>query len=229
MPPMPADLRSWIRLAVLAGALGLGAWLRLQGLADLPLYGDEHHTVFLKIEGRYVDLAEVSYGAILKTFDEVGSHVALPLLQRLSLDVFGAGVVPFRLVAIVPGLLALLLAYPLLRRFVERDAAALATALLAVNPMVVYYSRFARGYALALLLALVLGWAVRSTLDRERRGKSGWVALVASAALLPWVHLSTLGFVLALALATLALAAGLLIFDRAAARAEQAPKLRRAA
>jgi len=194
---MLADARSWLRLGILAGAFGLGAWLRLRGLPSLPLHGDEYHTLLA---------ADSSYGSILTTFDEVGSHVALPLLQRLSLDVLGAGIVPFRLVAIVPGLLVLFLAYPLLRAFVSDDAAVLASAALALNPMVVYYSRFARGYELALLLALVLGWSVRRVLDPAARGRAAWSALIASGALLPWVHLSTLGFELALALAALVLA-----------------------
>lgn len=194
---MPAEPRSWFRALFLLGALGLGAWLRLRGLAQLPLHGDEYHTLLGADQG---------YGTILTTFDTVGSHVALPLLQRLALDVFGAGVVPFRLVAIVPGLLLLLLAYPLLRAFVGADAAALASGALALDPMVVYYSRFARGYLLALLLALVLAWALRRVLDPQRRTRAAWGALVGSAALLPWVHLSTLGFLAALALAGLGLA-----------------------
>lgn len=196
-PAMPDGPRSWIRFGVLCGALGLGAWLRLQGLPALPLHGDEYHTLLA---------ADGSYGSILTTFDPVGSHVPLPLLQKLSLDVFGAGIVPFRLVAIVPGLLVLLLAYPLLRAFVSADAAALAAAALALDPIVVYYSRFARGYGLALLLALVLGWAARRVLDPAGRGRWHWIALVGAGALLPWVHLSTLGFVLAVALAAVALA-----------------------
>jgi len=61
-------------------------------------------------------------------------NVPLPLLQRLFLDLFGLGVVSFRLVALVPGILTLLLMYPLLRAFVGRDAAVLASCLLAVNP-----------------------------------------------------------------------------------------------
>jgi hypothetical protein len=203
-----AASRPWLRWAVLAVALVLGTWLRLRELAALPLHGDEYHTLAA---------ADSAYGAILGTFDDVGSHVALPLLQRLALDVFGDGIVPFRLVAIVPGLLFLFLAYPLLRAFVSADAAALAAAALALNPMVVYYARFARGYALALLFALVLGWAVKRVLDpsaspallaaaRPWRARLPWIALVASAALLPWVHLSALGFVAAVGLAGIALA-----------------------
>ncbi len=195
---MSAHPRSWIRLAVLALALALGAWLRLRGLADLPLHGDEYHTLFA---------ADLGYGEILTTFDQVGSHVPLPLLQRLSLDLFGVGIVPFRLVAIVPGLLLLLCAYPLLCAFVERNAAALASVVLALHPMGIYYARFARGYALALLLALALGWAVRRVLEPGQRGRGTWLVLIASAALLPWVHLSTLGFVLAMALVGTLLAA----------------------
>ena len=132
--------------------------------------------------------------------------MALPLLQRLSMDVFGAGIVPFRLVAIVPGLLLLLLAYPLLRSFVSRDAAALATLALALDPMVVYYARFARCYALGLLLALALGWAVRRVLEPAGRSRWTWGVLIATGTLLPWVHLSTAGFVLAVALAGIGLA-----------------------
>lgn len=194
---MPAEPRSWFRALFLLGALGLGAWLRLRGLAQLPLHGDEYHTLLGADQG---------YGTILTTFDTVGSHVALPLLQRLAMDVCGAGVLPFRLVAIVPGLLLLGLAYPLLRAFVGADAAALASAALALDPIVVYYSRFARGYLLALLLALVLVWALRRLLEPSRRTRASWGILVVSAALLPWVHLSTLGFLAALALTSLALA-----------------------
>ena len=195
---MTARPRSWVRLGVLAGALGLGTWLRLRGLGELPLHGDEHHTLFA---------ADAGYREILTTFDLVGSHVPLPLLQRVSMDLFGPGVVAFRLVAIVPGLLFLWCAHPLLSALVGRDAAALATAALALNPMAIYYARFARGYSLALWLALLFGWSLQRVLTPERRGRGAWALLIASAALLPWVHLSTLGFVLALALAALVLAA----------------------
>lgn len=201
---MPAGPRSWFRLSVLVLALALGAWLRLRGLASLPLHGDEYHTLLRGPE--HIDLGAAPYGLLFTLFDDVGSHVPLPLLQRLSLDLFGPGVVPLRLVAILPGLGLLLLLHPLLRAFVSANAAALATLALALNPMTVYYSRFARGYVLALLLATALGWALRRLLEPERRSRAAWAILVATGALLPWVHLSALGFVLALAIAGLVLA-----------------------
>jgi len=183
--PMGSDPRSALRWTVLGLFLALGVYLRVRGLGELPLHGDEHHTLLA---------ADGSYGAILTTYDTVGSHVPLPLLQKLALDLLGPGVFVFRLPALVPGLLTLLLAYPLLRRIVGGDAAVLASALLAVNPMAIYYSCFARGYALGLLLALLLGWAVACLLAGERR-RLARVTLVVAGGGLPWVHLSTLGFV----------------------------------
>lgn len=194
---MARDPRIWPRWALVLLACAIGVHLRLRGLASQPLFGDEYHTILAADQG---------YGAILRTFDSVGSHAALPFLQRLSLDLFGDGVVSFRLVAIVPGLLTLLLAYPLLAPFVGVEAAALATAVLAVSPMHVYYSRFARGYALTVLLALVLGASLRHVVTAPRPRRSVWVMLVACAGLLPWVHLSSAGFVAALGLCGLALA-----------------------
>lgn len=194
---MGASTPVWLRLAVVAAFVALGLFVRVRGLGDLPLHGDEYHTLLA---------ADGSLEEILTTFDTVGSHVALPLLQKLALDLFGPGVVSFRLAALVPGILTLLCAYPLLRRWVGDDAAALATALLAVNPMAIYYARFARGYALGLWLALVLGWVVTRILAGDGRRWWDFACLVLSAALLPWVHLSTVGFVLALGLAASALA-----------------------
>jgi len=191
------DPRAWLRPTLLLLALLLGTGLRVRGIGAMPIFGDENHTLLS---------ADSSYGSILTTFDTVGSHVPLPLLQRLSLDLFGPGLVVFRLVALVPGLLTLLLAYPCLRAFVGRDAGVLATWLLAISPMHVYYSRFARGYALALLLALVLSWALLRLVEDPAPRRGSWIALVASAALLPWVHLSTLGFVLFLGLTGVGLA-----------------------
>ena len=89
---MSAEPRPWIRWAVLAVFLALGTWLRLRGLSALPLHGDEYHTLTVVEDRQRVDLAAARYATILTTFDEVGSHVALPLLQRVSLDVLGASI-----------------------------------------------------------------------------------------------------------------------------------------
>ena len=122
---------------VLVGLL-LGILLRVQGLGGQALFGDEYHTLYT---------VEESYGTILRTFDNVGSHIVLPLLQRISLDVFGDGVLSMRLPALIPGVLTLLLLYPLARKLVGPTPACLATLALCFSPMHVYYSRF--GFQLA--------------------------------------------------------------------------------
>jgi hypothetical protein len=94
-------------------ALSLGAWLRVGGVGSALLYGDEHHTLDLTLEG---------YGAILSTFDEYGSHLASPLLQRVALDLFGPAVWSLRLPSLVAGILSLLLFFTVARREVG-DAA----------------------------------------------------------------------------------------------------------
>ncbi len=178
-------------------AVVVGSFLRLTGLAAQPLFGDEFHT-FSEVER--------SYGEILSRFGRWGSQAALPVLQKLCLEVFGPGVVSFRLPALVPGLLTLLVTYRIARPLVGRGAAVVATWALALGPIVVYYSRFSRSYALAVLLGLLLVHALRTAVATSGgRGKVAWGAAVLVGGLLPWVHMSTASFVLAAFLASAAI------------------------
>jgi len=192
---MPRDLDAWPRAILLVLGVALGIFLRVQGIADLPFFGDEYHTRDSVVE---------SYGTILTTFDAVGSHVVLPLLQRISLDVFGDGVLAMRLPALIPAILTLLLMYPLVRPLIGATPACLATLALSFSPMHVYYSRFGRGYALMVLLGLVLGVAVVRAL--RGGGRRWWCAAGVCAVLLPYTQLSSAGFVAALGLVALHLA-----------------------
>jgi hypothetical protein len=179
-----------------AAAIVAGIWIRLAGLTALPLYGDEYHTLRTN---------EESYATILSTFDAVGSHMALPFLQRLAMDIVGPGILAMRLPAVVPGILTLLLMWPLGRRLVGSAPALIATVALALSPIHVFYSRFARTYALTALLALLLIDALRRATS-EGGGRRHWVAVSVLAALIPYVHLSSLGLVATVGLTSLALA-----------------------
>ena len=167
--------------------VALGTWLRLSGALASPLYGDEFHAVRTAGEG---------LGTVLTTFDELGSHVALPLMQWLAAEVFGRGMLAFRLPALVPGVLALAATWWVGRRLVGGAAASLATLAVALSPMHVYYSRFGRSYALIVLLGLCLIGALSAKPSRART-----VAILVCAALLPWVHLASAGYVVAVAIA----------------------------
>jgi hypothetical protein len=179
---------------LLAVALAAGVWLRIDGVRATPLFGDEHHSLFTK---------DRSYREILSSFDDRGSHLALPLLQRLAEDALGPGLASYRLPAVLPGILALPLCFLVARRLVGSTAALLATWALALNPMHVYYSRFARAYALALFLGLALLWAVSGLGRRGTDTRGPAILAFLCATLLPVVHLSSAGYVLALALVCL--------------------------
>ena len=90
--------------------------------------------------------------------------------MRLSTDLFGASLWAIRAPAFLPGVLAVLLCYPVVRRMIGRAPAAGATMLLAGSSFHIFYSHFARAYALAILLVLLLLGAVARALDERQPG-----------------------------------------------------------
>jgi len=191
----PADRP--LRTLLLLGAIGLGAWLRLRGLGEVPLYGDEHHGLRLAAE---------PISDIVREFDGYGTHVMLPLLQRMAMRLLDSTIVAFRMPALLPGLLCLVLCYPAARAFVGPGPALVATMALATSPIHVYYTRFARAYSLMILLGLLLVWAVRKAHRDEWRARGGLLAVGAVAALLPYTHLSSAGFTATVGLVAVGLA-----------------------
>src|SRR5262249_8911265 len=154
--------------------LGLGTYVRVAGVWIQALYGDERFA--LRVLGQ-------GYLHLLTPFDVAGgTHVPYPVLQRVAMDLFREPVFSYRLPSLVAGLLGLWLFYPLGRHVVGRGPAWLATLLLAVHPMHVYYSRFARAYALVFLLGLLLVFFLVRALE-GRRG--AWLGFAIASALLP--------------------------------------------
>jgi hypothetical protein len=159
----------------------VGTVLRTAGTGGQVLHGDEAIAV---------PSIERGYGTILTTFDGRGTHTGFSLAQRIAYDLLGADVFSYRLPSILAGVLTLWLLLPLGRRFVGTGPAWLATVLLAVHPLHVYYSRAGRPYALACLLLLLLLWAALEALRGRRRA---WIAVALLAGVLPWVHLTAVG------------------------------------
>ncbi len=182
---------------LIATAVGLGVWWRLDGLTSMPLYGDEYHGA---------RIAKREFANIFQTFDLYGTHVLLPLIQHLFALVFEPGIVTFRLPAVIAGVFTILVFYPVARGLIGRGPALVATLAVAASPVHVYYSRFGRAYAITIALGLVLLWLVHRA-DRTRwRDLRLTAAVAVTAALLPWTHLSCVGWVVALGLAAIGLA-----------------------
>lgn len=189
-------------------AFAIGCLWRLPGVHEALLFGDELHS-----------LGEIplGYGHVLTHFSPTGSGMALPLLQRIAFDLFGANHWTIRAPAWIPGL-ALLPAVWLFARREFGDRIALgATWLVAVCPMLIFYSRFARAYALVALLALLLLERVQAVLRDPERRRGRLAAIALYSALLPWAHPTALAAVVPIVLAG-ALAAG---FDATRTQAER--------
>lgn len=184
--PRPRRARAPER-ALLAVALLAGGYWRLRDVGPAFLFGDELHTLADMHRG---------LGGVLSTFSDTGSGMALPLLQLPLVDVFGAGHWAIRAPAWAAGLGLLFLVYPVTRRWVGTRGAVVATLLVAVNPLLIFYSHFARSYALVSLLCLLLLDRLQLALEeRPPAARPGRVGLVGLTALLPWVHPTALGFV----------------------------------
>ncbi|MDQ3740487.1 MAG: glycosyltransferase family 39 protein, partial [Actinomycetota bacterium] len=151
---------------LLAAAVVAGAALRFLGLGDQSYWYDETVTVTV-LDG--------SLGDVLDRLPDSESTPPLYyVLAWLWTQVAGLSEAGLRSFSAVAGLAAVPVVYLAARELAGRGAGVVAAALVAVNPMLVWYSQEARAYGLVTLLAaltllatvrrrLVL-WAVASTL-----------------------------------------------------------------
>jgi hypothetical protein len=172
----------------LAPPIALGLFLRLWRLDAQILGGDELHAVRL--------LFASPLSALLTTYQP--TDVSLPLMGLLRI-LSDAGVrlseMHFRAPSVLSGALLLVLAPVLLRPRIGTRAALWLAWLLAISPLLVFYSRFARSYAPMTLLVFC---AIHSFLRWWQTRRPGWALLyVALAALAVYLHLGAAPFVAA--------------------------------
>ncbi len=186
--PAPAPYpNSALSRVLLATSLLLGALLRLREVGPAFLFGDEFHSL-RDMQGGYLQ--------ILTHFSETGAGLALPLMQRVLVDGFGDGHWSIRAPAWLAGLGLLLLSYPIARRYGGDRVGLITTALIAVSPLLIFYSHFARIYSLVALLAFLLFDRLERAVSRKTLQGRDWISLALLSALLPWAHPTALGFLL---------------------------------
>jgi hypothetical protein len=182
---------------VLIAALVAGSYLRMADLSQMLFFGDE----FLSL-CRY----GLPWTTLASSYDQGGTGVPLPLLQKASAALLGANELTLRLPALVPGILAIPAVFLLSRCFFARFAAALCTLLFAVSHYAIYYSTVGRIYSLYLLLAIVAITLVLEAARRPRPSRATTLALLfglmfychlTSAALLAICGLYAIGVLLA--------------------------------
>ena len=179
--------RAW--LWVFAGAVALGAFLRMDQFTAQVLIDDEWHAVHQVIR--------LSPLQMFLDFGHADYSIPLGLLDGLEARWFGLSESAMRLPMLVCGLATLVL-FPLyVAPRLGRATAAIFALLLAISPLLVIYSRMARPYAITLLLA----WGAHAAFhdfDSARRNewRSG-AAYAITATLAAWLHPVIAPFVVA--------------------------------
>jgi hypothetical protein len=158
-------------VAAVLGGIGLRAW----GLGAQSLWYDEWLT------------AEATTGGLRELVRHVADREGIPPLyfgvMWVWVRVVGDGAVALRVVSLVAGVATVPVAYAVARALRQpRRVARLAAALVAVNPMLIWYSQEARPYSLlALAGASSLLAAVRAADRGHRRDVAVWAVVAALA------------------------------------------------
>jgi hypothetical protein len=189
--PKPSDRESlprrWGPGILLAGAVLAGALIRLDQIADQVPAGDEWHALAV--------VRDHTYGWIFNHFGVSDHSIPLALYDKALADVMGLTEMSLRAPMLLAGIAALVLIPRLLRHELGRKASVLLAWLLAISPLHVYFSRYARPYSPAFLCAVLSTIAF----DRWRRtGRRGWaIVFVACTVLAAWLFPVFLPFLLA--------------------------------
>lgn len=154
----------------LAGIVVLGAVLRFATLDVQSYWLDEAVTV---------ELLERGLGDMLRAIP--GSESTPPLyyvLARAWSQVFGTGEVGLRSLSALAGTATIPVAYAIGARALSVRAGLIAGALVAANPLLVWYSQEARSYALLVLLTSLTVLAAMRADERPTVGRlSAWAAV----------------------------------------------------
>ncbi|RIL08062.1 MAG: hypothetical protein DCC71_01010, partial [Proteobacteria bacterium] len=159
-------------------ALAIGIWLRVHGFAAQIPISDEWHGLQAAAQESYLRLATLMTAG--------ATSIPYNLYLRWLLHEVGWSEWTIRLPALAAGIATVALAPLLLRRTIGARGAALTGVLLAISPLLVLYSRYARPYSLVVLLALVALLACHRWATTGSRRAA--VALVAACALAAWLH-----------------------------------------
>ncbi len=173
----------------LALIFALGAWLRLDQFADQVLTNDEWHPFNQAIFSEP--------GHFMLSFGFSDHSIPLTLMAWVESRTFGLSELAMRWPMLLAGLLVLVL-FPLWAARGLGWPTALAFAfLLAISPILINYSRYARPYALTVLFSYVALYSFDRYLSRPTGAGRAAAGYVTAAALSVWLHPIIAPFVLA--------------------------------
>ena len=171
----------------LLGAVVVGAAIRLDQIREQIVLDDEWHALHA--------ILRFGYWRILTHFGWTDVCIPLAVFDKAVADTVGLSEMWMRLPMLLAGIGSLLVLPLMLRTWLGRSATTSFAWLLAISPLHVFFSRFARPYAISLLLVMVGALAFARWWED---GRPRWKALsVGGFVLAPYFHLSTLPVVLA--------------------------------
>jgi len=173
------DARRGPRLALWGLVLAAGAYLRLWEMGMQIVIDDEWHAIDKLIESGYL--------GILLSFGHADHCIPLTLLYKLIADTIGLTEWTLRLPELAAGLASVLVLPWLFRPWTRSPERWIFAALLAVSPVLIYYSRESRPYAfIALLEPMALVALFRWWMEGSRQwGRAFFACSVLSAWLQP--------------------------------------------
>jgi hypothetical protein len=162
----------WVLLALIA----LAATIRIVVIDNQSYWSDEALTAYE---------AQLPFGAMLNTVVHVETTPPLYfILAWLWAKLFGNGAIALRSISAIAGVALVPIAYVSARELLSRWAGVIAAALVAVNPLMLWYSQEARAYMLAAALTgASFMWFARALAKPSWRAL-GWWAVCSSAAVM---------------------------------------------
>src|SRR5258706_6630172 len=176
-------------LALMGILVALGAWLRLDQWLDQVLIDDEWHALPQVIERTPAEL--------FLSFGYADYSIPLGILDAWIASQFGLGEAAMRAPIMAAGLVTLLVIPWYLAPRVGATMVLTHAFLLAISPLLIFYSRIARPYALTLLLGWIAHAACLRFFAQRERGWGAAALYVVCAALATWAHPVIAPFVLA--------------------------------
>jgi hypothetical protein len=168
-------------------AIAVGTYLRLYDVADQIVADDEWHSLHM--------LLAAGYGDIFTHFGWCDHCIPLTLYDKLVSDTVGLSEWSMRAPMLFAGIGALILFPWLLGPYLGTKRTLVFEWLLAISPLHIYFSRYARPYSLVFFL-IVLGTVAFARWWSS--GRTAWAVVFALCAILaPWFHLAYLPFALA--------------------------------
>ena len=171
---------------MIAGIL-TGSFLRLYRIGSQIIWDDEWHGIQTAL------VNPLHY--ILTHFHELDNCIPLTAYYRMMLNFTGLNEIVIRFPQLLSGI-AMLAIFPLfIKKLFGKRVAVIVLILLAISPLLVYFSRLARPYGVVVFLTSVSAFSFYLWMCEGKKRYA--LVYIISAVLAPYFSLSSLGFVIA--------------------------------